>query len=66
LRRRVNPRAASDGGAWRRRAATVSVTQKPSNTVSVLRCSWFYFGASFCKFKSFNVLFRLIWMLSIL
>jgi len=39
LRQRVNPRAASDGGAWRRRAATVSVTQKPSNTVSVLRCS---------------------------
>jgi hypothetical protein len=23
LRRRVNPRAASDGGAWRRRASTV-------------------------------------------
>jgi len=28
LRRHVNPRAASDGGAWRRRTAAVLVVQK--------------------------------------
>jgi hypothetical protein len=34
-RRRVNPRAASGCGAWRRRAATVQATQRLHNTVPV-------------------------------
>ena len=36
LRRRVNPRAASNGGAWRRLAATVFVAQKASSIVPEL------------------------------
>jgi len=44
-RRRVNPRAASGGGAWRRRAATVQPTQRLHNAVPVVwslrHCSGF-------------------------
>jgi len=51
LRRRVNPRAASGGGAWRRHAATVLVVQKAFPVI--LDC----FGAIFVILKLFNVFF---------
>jgi hypothetical protein len=41
----VGPRAASGGGAWGRRAATVSGLQKAIPVIS--DC----FGANFCNFK---------------
>jgi hypothetical protein len=52
-RQRVNPRTASSGGAWRRRAATVFVVQKDSPAIPGV------FRGYFANFKLFHVIFFL-------
>jgi hypothetical protein len=56
LWRRVNPRAASGGGAWRRRNAIVPVVQKVSQ-----HCYGFL-GVCFVILKCLNVIFVLLFL----
>jgi hypothetical protein len=59
---RVGSRAASDGACGEDAPPLFLWPRSLPTLLSWLHCSWFYFGAVFCNFKFFNVIFVYFWI----